>query len=874
MRRKIDLYIDGKRADLTDQSLVLWNYAVTELQRPTIVKNSYSKQITLAGTPANDAIFSGIYRTDMVVDSGTFNPLERTPFTIYNDNGEVLQTGYLKLERIDRVGATRSYVVSLYGGIGSALYSLMYDKNGEKRSLASLTFGVSDNDFLYTLDKSILNTAWTALASNPSYSSFWGITNFAPCYNGTPKEIQANKARLSSNYAQEATLSRKYTEWETRDLRCWLQRPVIRVRSVLAAIFSELQNMGKDVELDSSFFRNANPYFDKTWMLLPMFSAYKDENAGQIGESSAVVQGVNVASIQAEVPDGHNLAVVGDTFSSEGAYNTIDLSGFDASYFLKGNISGRLDFDAATEGPDPHGYLNWYSSGAGRNYGTLIGVQYSVLYGSSVTKGSLQIIGNCNTSNAADKARLDAILANFGTTTYRMIGNDLFSVDLGVGAAFENVPVAAANNVRIAVEIFAVSDYTNLGESTFRLFDSATSGTNYSTGTISLMNVGGTVGLYAPASVGSGTTVTKKMLLADTASPAEFLLSFCKQFNLRIAETAPDTISILSLADFYNGEQITLDERVDRKELKITPLLFEKKWQKLGLAIPETYMAKEYKQNYGKDFGTINLDTGYQLNTETEDFLEGSIFKGGVSGLMLSSLFYDFVDPSNRWLNPCLIGGYTINGTYTRPIVSGSTPLNSNYPGYDFSRKMFGYSVDGDEHKSVEIAGSLVFLSGVVQNPGKWYASQKYGGDGVAECWLLNVNDTNDTYTEKLLYLPSFSRYYEETAGLVSRSLDFGTPSELYAPGLTITTASSIYTRAWQSFLTDQCDKSGKRLTAKVRFDGMDVGVGLLRHFFWYEGSLWVLNKITNYSLTTWDLAECEFIQVQNITNYTSGQTW
>ena len=36
----------------------------------------------------------------------------------------------------------------------------------------------------------------------------------------------------------------------------------------------------------------------------------------------------------------------------------------------------------------------------------------------------------------------------------------------------------------------------------------------------------------------------------------------------------------------------------------------------------------------------------------------------------------------------------------------------------------------------------------------------------------------------------------------------------------------------------------------------------------------WVLNKISNYSLTTWDPTECEFVQVRDISNYTSGQIW
>ena len=91
MKRTIELYIDGKRADLDASGLILMNYAFTDLEKPTAVKNSYSKQITLPGTPANDAIFGHFARTDRRIEAGgsasgvAFNPGFKTPFIIYNE---------------------------------------------------------------------------------------------------------------------------------------------------------------------------------------------------------------------------------------------------------------------------------------------------------------------------------------------------------------------------------------------------------------------------------------------------------------------------------------------------------------------------------------------------------------------------------------------------------------------------------------------------------------------------------------------------------------------------------------------------------------------------------------------------------------------
>lgn len=82
----------------------------------------------------------------------------------------------------------------------------------------------------------------------------------------------------------------------------------------------------------------------------------------------------------------------------------------------------------------------------------------------------------------------------------------------------------------------------------------------------------------------------------------------------------------------------------------------------------------------------------------------------------------------------------------------------------------------------------------------------------------------------------------------------------------------SIYDRYWKAYLTDRYDVDAKVMKCKVNLSGMQVGQQLMRHFFFYENAIWVLNKISNHSITTDDLTECEFVKVKNIKNYTEGQ--
>ena len=195
MRRKISLYIADQLVDLDDQSFILFNYQMDDLSNPTIVKNSFSQQITLKGTPANNKIFGGSFRLDRRIgnsggNSGVdFNASQKTPFVIYNEMSEILQSGYVKLDSVSRVGADIQYKITLYGGLGSFFYALSYDENGNKRTLADLDYlGTSnpDAELDFAITKEAVQEAWRRLQQDQTASPIWDIINFAPAYNGIP----------------------------------------------------------------------------------------------------------------------------------------------------------------------------------------------------------------------------------------------------------------------------------------------------------------------------------------------------------------------------------------------------------------------------------------------------------------------------------------------------------------------------------------------------------------------------------------------------------------------------------------------------------------------------------------------------------------
>lgn len=322
---KISLYIADRKVDLDDRSFILFNYTMEDLSNPTIVKNSFSKQITLKGTPTNNEIFGSLYRSDRKTMLGNgnsgigYDPLRKTPFAIYNEMSEVIESGYVKVDSVSNDSGKIEYKVTLYGGLGSFLYNLTYDESGNKRSLYGLKWLFADGEEMEIESKALkaddmVDGAWTCLADEEEYaglnpSDYWDIINFAPAYNGLPSDFDANKCifynsqyypfssayhemekddevytkKLGCNYIL-ATLADKHTEWEMRNIVTYLQRPVVRLRAIINAIAIEAKSKGYILNLDGTFFNRINHLYWNGWMTLPLIKNSDRMSAGVIDE--------------------------------------------------------------------------------------------------------------------------------------------------------------------------------------------------------------------------------------------------------------------------------------------------------------------------------------------------------------------------------------------------------------------------------------------------------------------------------------------------------------------------------------------------------------------------------------------------------------
>lgn len=1001
MRRTVELWIGSLRADLADDSFILFNYTMEDLAAPAIVRNSFSRQVTLPGTTANNRIFGEIFRNDRVTQYSAndetaqyFDPTRKTTWRIYDERSELLESGYLRLDSVTRKrNVVVEYKVTLYGGLGSFLYGLSYDAAGEKRTIAGLNFrgtNAPDTEFNFTLNATAVRVAWARLGiASGTPSDMWDFINFAPAYNGKPTGtfdagkglldvvatgIDPTGAGVPENVAL-VTLAQDYNEWQTKDLRSYLQRPVLRLRSLIEAICAARNNGGWAVTLDPAFFNDSNPYWQKTWLTLPIVDTENiiSEDGGS-GSISFSIVGGDASILEATVPGG------GDPSKS---------------YVIDLRIDPYAELsDSSTD------TLYLYSDGGGTSYMNY--VQYTInAYDASnnlVGQTAVRVSSRQPGPGADDVPQMDGVSDFLGTgggfaiwagnpVVTQISGNGIRKIRITAVPVAEYWGATPANPPAATAMWPSTTDPATI-VSAIR-YSAETSGSGYSYSTIS----GGR----------SGKNITKAIILSGGGTPADYLLSLCKTFGLvLVADGARKTVSVELRRSFYSGGVVDITDRIDTGTgLQKVPFAFDSKWYVWGARYESGEWAKYYAEKYGRAFGQHRVDTGYAFDATEKRVLDGSVFRGAVMALECAKYFCAVNQGATTLPSVLLDRGakYSVTTLREKEEVEINLPndgatitwMNSAYPSYDLIPKaqfhdkedkpfderdsllffdgMFTFEASetflpwndmthpadnrSAKYLSVRVnAGDVVRVqlsdyttwrfavvvltenawgSGTIVSDTGWQTADLVktvdgtennnylritisrrdngnfsGQDGQAALTLASATrgqpGSNSPYTltddtQQMLTMnsgtpcwllqwgsvdpntivgavPRFGRYLslsEQHQGYVyERSLDFGVPSEIPIPGATFLDGATIWPPYFAKYIADRYDDDSAVVTCKVNLAGLQVGPEMMRRFYWFDGAVWALNRIINYSVTTEDLTECEFVKVQDVTNYTT----
>ena len=140
----IHLYIGDTEVEFTSKPEILYTYQVDDLTNPTVVKNSFSKTITIKGTKSNNHLFGHYWNVErMQVGGGGngsnvyFNASKKMDFQLFVGT-ELYESGYVKLDEVRRVNDDYEYDITLYGGLGNFFYNLSISDDGNEMKLSDL----------------------------------------------------------------------------------------------------------------------------------------------------------------------------------------------------------------------------------------------------------------------------------------------------------------------------------------------------------------------------------------------------------------------------------------------------------------------------------------------------------------------------------------------------------------------------------------------------------------------------------------------------------------------------------------------------------------------------------------------------------------
>ena len=376
--------------------------------------------------------------------------------------------------------------------------------------------------------------------------------------------------------------------------------------------------------------------------------------------------------------------------------------------------------------------------------------------------------------------------------------------------------------------------------------------------------------------------VKKSDILNSDKSPFEYLTSFAKMLNLKFeVEKDLKQIKLMMPWEYYKNEVKDINDVIDRGDaMTITPHVAETQYYSYCLPTPETYASGMVKKKTGKEYGEYIKDTGYNFEKETTDVLDENIFTNLVP-YRLNSAFFTNVTRDNVLLPSFLnCGGYklTLASTTTNESVSEdkvglggeySKPLSKSYDGWS---KLCAF--DSDNNTVDDATDCLVFLDGWIDVSNKHYAVT----DNLL--YMLDINEgtpchiysdsnvfTNSPYESdhtgryiKLNYLPRF------TKDIQGYSLDVSTPAMTFEYNKVFIDGDTIYNNFFKSEVDDLYNKNAKRVECSLFLT--DTPAEALKKFYTFDGALWVMVKINDYSVGKKELTSCEFVKVNDIRAY------
>jgi len=279
---KVDLYIDGTRADAFKDESITLNLSVQNIQDIGTVFGEFSQTFSLPATKVNNGIFSHYYNVDVV---GGFDANVRVDAFI-EVNTILFREGVLELEGLQfKNGEPYSYNVTFFGKTAS-----LKDQLGEDE-LSDLDLSIGDHTYNDTNIKAGLDGHVTGTGSNVIYPLISSSHNWF--YDSDSSNHDQDNIQYHSGHNEHGVFY--------YDLK-----PAIKLKAILDAIESDY-----GITFNSDLFDSAD--FAKLYMWCHRKEGYmfKDQRDGYTPKQINFVTGTNFDLTRDQYTVGSTIATYG-----------------------------------------------------------------------------------------------------------------------------------------------------------------------------------------------------------------------------------------------------------------------------------------------------------------------------------------------------------------------------------------------------------------------------------------------------------------------------------------------------------------------------------------------------------------------------------
>lgn len=683
MKQDIRLFIGDKEVEFSQPPAIYYNYTERDMRNPVMVKSSFSKQITVEGTPSNNDLFGHYWnfeRRQLYGDTAgpSYNPMQRVDFKLFV-NGNLYEKGYCKLNEITRNGRKIEYNIVLYGSLGSMFSSLNYlnEEDDTKKTFADLIFRplgdpqTAPLNLDFIINKETVNQAWNQLAGLTNDYKKWDVLNFAVCSEGVPEDFEATKVLINNRsnivtgkdgdygcVIDGSVSATGYSLGESRveltsdmslDLRSYLLRPVISVKAILQAIADPFNNSGFEVKYDSQFFNEQNPYYNDAFVTLSALRDLGLERVNSISPTATITK------------TSYNWSNINYTNTLDRQTNfeltlNLSLSGLGSTSATKLWQSSNVTTDAQYHNSDE--YVKSFE------YNESCFLQVVAYDANGVEVGRSNQI-NCISEAYEGDGMKGTVYGHFEKKSGVWVFCDKYGATMDL-----HFTLPASSNFSSLKMYLTVPGHIkyrltkgwidrqwsdNLTDPVPNSF--YTDPDDYWTGLHTLPETEAhnrVQGYYCFRNISlnvmmddfdgffSGTKIPSAKLLQTPYSVGEWFLSYIKLFGLYVfqdpVEDSSDpvmypkgVVHIVSRDTFYTDEFEDITEDIDRsKTIKINPTLAQTKWYNFSYQEGNGENDKIYLDKYGCQYGRQMVNTNLQFNNETTDIYDGSIFRNGV----------------------------------------------------------------------------------------------------------------------------------------------------------------------------------------------------------------------------------------------------